>query len=369
MPPIYFLIKPASGNCNMRCKYCFYHDVAENRAVASYGIMSKQTLEQLVKTAMEQAEGSCGFMFQGGEPTLAGLDFFREAVRLQKEYNKKGLQVFNSIQTNGYCIDREWAQFLAKEKFLVGLSLDGMKEIHDGCRVDAQGKGTFSKVMHAAQLFSAYGVEFNILTVVTAYTARNIGKIYGFFKKNGFVYQQYIPCLDPFGQERGTFDYSLTPERYGDFLIKLFDLWYTDFMRGKYISIRWFDALVHMCKGRAPGSCGMLGVCTPQLVVEADGGVYPCDFYVLDKLRLGTVGVDTPAQWEEKRKTLGFIEQSKKVEPECRACRWAPLCRGGCRRDREQADGSIGLNYLCPAFQRFFAHAAPRLAEIAKRVP
>ena len=198
---------------------------------------------------------------------------------------------------------------------------------------------------------------------------QNIGKIYGFFKKNGFVYQQYIPCLDPFGQERGTFDYSLTPERYGDFLIKLFDLWYTDFMRGEYISIRWFDALVHMCKGRAPGSCGMLGVCTPQLVVEADGGVYPCDFYVLDKLRLGTVGVDTPAQWEEKRKTLGFIEQSKKVEPECRACRWAPLCRGGCRRDREQPDGSIGLNYLCPAFQRFFAHAAPRLAEIAKRVP
>lgn len=369
MPPISFLIKPASGSCNMRCRYCFYEDVADNRHIHSYGLMSRETLRTVVETAMRQAQGACSFMFQGGEPTLAGLDFFQETVALQKQLNTRGLEVFNSIQTNGYVIDRSWAEFLAKEQFLVGLSMDGFKDIHDEYRIDAAQKGTYAKVQHTAQLFQQYGVEFNILTVVTAQTAKNIGKIYGFFKKNRFSYQQYIPCLDPFGEARGTHEYSLTPQLYELFLTRLFDLWYQDFMRGEYISIRWFDELVHMCKGRAPRSCGMLGQCTPQLVIEADGGVYPCDFYVLDELRLGTIGVDSLEAIEQKRRQLQFIEQSYVVSEPCRTCEWRALCRGGCRRDRQLPDGSIGLNYYCKAFQGFFKAAYPRLLEVAKRVP
>ena len=168
------------------------------------------------------------------------------------------------------------------------------------------------------------------------------------------MYQQYIPCLDPLGEQRGTFSYSLTPERYAEFLKKLFDLWYADFMRGEYVSLRWFDALVHMCKGRAPGSCGMLGVCTPQLVVEADGGVYPCDFYVLDGPAPWHGGRGNSGAVEEKRKALGFIEQSKKVEPQCRSCQWAPLCRGGCPPRPRTADGTIGPELFLPGVSKLF---------------
>ena len=366
MPPLHFLIKPASSNCNMRCRYCFYEDVADNRDVRSYGIMTDEMLRTVVKTGLDNAQGECSFMFQGGEPTFAGLDFYRRAVQYQKEYNTRGIRVNNSIQTNGYVIDREWAQFLAREKFLVGLSLDGMKDVHDLYRIDAHGKGTFSRVMHAAQLFQSCGVEFNILTVVTAQTAKNIGKIYSFFKRNGFHYQQYIPCLDPFGEPRGQRAYSLTPELYARFLKNLFDLWYADFMRGQYVSIRWFDELAHMCQGLPPSSCGMIGRCSPQIVIEADGGIYPCDFYVLDSLRLGTIGQTPLDEVEKKRHALQFIEQSMKVEDACRACRYKNICRGGCRRDREQPDGSVGMNYYCQSFREFFDYAGDRLVQVAR---
>ena len=211
MGPLTLLIKPASGSCNMRCKYCFYADEAENREVASYGMMSDATLEAVVRFGLENARGACTFAFQGGEPTLAGLDFYRRLVAMQRAHNTRGLRVYNTIQTNGYLIDREWADFLARERFLTGLSLDGGKDVHDLYRVDARGEGTFARVMRAAQTLAAAGAEFNILTVVTAQTARSIGKIYGFFKRNHFRYQQYIACLDPIGAVRGGMPYSLTP--------------------------------------------------------------------------------------------------------------------------------------------------------------
>ena len=165
MPPISVLIKPASSLCNMRCKYCFYADITDNREVKSYGIMSEETLENLIKKAFEYASGSATFAFQGGEPTLAGLDFYRKLLQLEQKYNVKKIPVQNAIQTNGYVIDEEWAKFLAENKFLVGLSLDGTRDIHDSLRVDAAGKGTFSRVEKTAKLFKKHGVEFNILCV------------------------------------------------------------------------------------------------------------------------------------------------------------------------------------------------------------
>ncbi|MBQ5770889.1 MAG: radical SAM protein, partial [Clostridia bacterium] len=165
MPPISLLIKPASGACQYRCKYCFYADVMNNREISNYGNMTFETLETLVKRAMNYAEGSVSFAFQGGEPTLAGLDFYKELIRLEKKYNR-GLQVFNSIQTNGGLIDDEWAKFLSENRFLVGLSLDGTKELHDKYRKNAMGEGTYERTLKTAELFQKHGVEFNILCVV-----------------------------------------------------------------------------------------------------------------------------------------------------------------------------------------------------------
>ena len=174
MYPLNLLIKPASGYCNFKCKYCFYDDVAQNREVESYGFMSTKTLEEIVKKALKFAKGECTFTFQGGEPTLVGLDFYKDLIKFQKKYNKKGLKIHNTIQTNGFLIDKEWAKFLHNNNFLVGISLDGTKEINDANRINANKEGTYNNILETIELFNKYKVEYNILTVVTSYVARNI---------------------------------------------------------------------------------------------------------------------------------------------------------------------------------------------------
>ena len=232
MRPLQMLIKPASANCNLNCRYCFYCDEGKNRENFSYGFMSEETLEVLVRKAFEYADGFCGFAFQGGEPTLAGLPFFRRLIDLQKKYNRNHIRVDNSIQTNGCGLSEEWAEFFAREKFLVGLSLDGIKSTHDAYRVNRKGEGSFGEVMRTAEMFGRLGVEYNILTVVNGKTGLRAAKIYDFYKKNHFQYLQFIACLDPIGAEPGKQPYSLTPEVYGRFLMELFDRWYDDVQGG-----------------------------------------------------------------------------------------------------------------------------------------
>lgn len=367
MSHINLLIKPASGNCNMRCKYCFYHDVIENRETASFGMMSLETLENIVRNVLNHPITACTIAFQGGEPTLRGLEFYRHLIEYVKKYNKKNIRIHYALQTNGYIIDNEWARFFAENNFLIGLSMDGMKDTHDLHRVDALGSGTYKKVMHTIQLFKNHKVEFNILTVVTAQVARNIGKIYGFYKRNGLHYQQYIPCIDPFGEERGQYEHSLTPELYAYFLKTLFNLWYHDIKRGVFNYNRYFENLVGMILGLRPESCGMAGVCTRQYVIEADGSVCPCDFYVLDKYKIGDFTKDDIETIEKNRKELGFIEKSMEVHEKCKKCKWFALCRGGCRRDREPSEGhELTLNYFCSAYQEFFEYAYEKLCDIAR---
>jgi len=366
MPPLSLLIKPASGNCNLRCKYCFYHSLTGIREIEDYGIMNIDTLEIIVKKALMFADHVCTFAFQGGEPTLAGLDFYRHLVEFQKKYNTKNIQVNNAIQTNGIVIDDSWAHFFAEKKFLIGISLDGPKEIHDAIRVDARGDGTFNRVMHAIQLFNQYQVEYNILSVINSYVARHIRKTYQFFRKNGFGYLQFIPCLDPLNEKPGGYEYSLTPKRYAYFLKTLFDLWYQDIMNGQKISIRYFDNLVGLFMGMRPEVCGMEGVCNCQFVIEADGGVYPCDFYVLDEWYLGNIKDAGFIELKFSEAGRQFVEVSNHVDPKCVDCRWFRLCRGGCRRSREPfIDGKPALNYFCSSFMEFFEYAAPRLRQIA----
>lgn len=366
MPPVSLLIKPASSLCNIRCKYCFYHSIAENRQTESYGIMTVDLLEIMVKKALEYADHACTFAFQGGEPTLAGLDFFKKLIELEKKYNTKKVQINNALQTNGIVIDEEWAKFLHENNFLVGLSLDGPKDIHDANRVDARDTGTFNKVMHTVELFNKYKVEYNILFVVNGYVARHASKIYNFFKKHNFRYLQFIPCLDALHEQPGENEFSLKPERFTYFLKSLFDLWYEDIVKGDMISIRYFDNLVGMFMGYRPEACGMTGICQCQFVVEADGGVYPCDFYVIDQWHLGNIQDKSLEELRSSENGQKFIEDSKHVDPKCRECKWLNLCRGGCRRSREPfVEGKPALNYYCPSYMEFFEYAAPKMQKIA----
>ena len=366
MPPLSLLIKPASGSCNMRCKYCFYADETQNRETALLGRMTAETLHTLVDKALAYGDGECTFAFQGGEPTLVGLDFFRDLTDYVAHHpNPKRIRVHYAFQTNGYALDEAWAAWFAENHVLVGVSLDGPKEVHDRYRVDAAGKGTYNRVTASIRLLEKHHVDYNILTVVTAANARRARQLYDYFKKNGYRYQQYIECLDPIGEVPGGHDYSLTPERYEAFLKALFDAWYLDMKAGRYVYNRYFENLMMIFAGQGPESCNMRGVCGAQWVIEADGSAYPCDFYALDEWRLGNINTESFEAMEQKRADLGFIQWSTQVAEACRSCKWYALCRNGCRRNREPVTAdSTGRNYFCSAYQHFFEYALPRLQEI-----
>lgn len=364
MPPISVLIKPSSGNCNMRCDYCFYYDTMSLREQPSYGFMSLETLEQVIRQVLAYAEGSCTIAYQGGEPTLSGLEFFRKSMEFQEKYNVHHVKIFNALQTNGYHLDREWAEFFRAHDFLVGVSLDGGPRVHDRYRKTPSGDGTFSQIMKNVELLQKTGVEFNILSVVNGTTAPQIRKTYEFYRKNKLNYLQFIACLDPLEEEPGGREYSLTPEIYGQFLIDLFDLWYQDLQQGKQPYIRQFENYIAMLLGQMPEACDMRGTCGMQYVVEADGSVYPCDFYVLDAYRLGNFGSDSVELIDKKREEIGFIQASEQKEEACRNCRYYPLCRGGCRRNRQKSNGFH--QYFCRSYEMFFDACLPRMLEIAR---
>ena len=365
MPKIHVMIKPASGLCNMRCKYCFYVDEMGKRSQASYGIMTTDTLEQVIRETFAFAEKECTIAFQGGEPTLAGLDFFRKCLSFEKRYNTKKIRVIHTLQTNGYVLDEEWYSFFAENHFLIGLSIDGIKATHDPYRKDVHGQDTYFHTLEAARGLERAGVEFNVLTVVNGKTAPKIRKIYEQYKKLGFSWQQYIPCLDPIQEKQGQQEYSLTPEMYGTFLIELFGLWELDLRQGKLIHIRQFENYIEMLLGQMPESCEQRGVCGIQNVVEADGSVYPCDFYVLDEYCLGNLNTDSFQAIGERRKEIRFMENSVNHGEKCRACPYFFICCGGCRRQRVQPGTEEGENYFCKGYGMFFDACLQRMKRIA----
>ncbi len=366
MPPIYVMIKPVSGACNLRCTYCFYTDEMSHRATPSFGKMSLETLETIVKNVFAEAEGEAGFAFQGGEPMLAGLDFYRRLAELQDIYNTRNIPVHNSIQTNGLLMTREWAAFFHDHGYLVGLSMDGDRALHDGCRLDEKGKGSFDRVMAAAKLMQDHKTDFNILCTVTNFVARHGDKVYRFFKQNGFRYLQFTPCLDELDAPSPS-PYALTAKRYSGFLKTVFDRYFEDFTKDDYVSVRLFDNMVRMVRGEYPEQCGMLGRCSANFILEADGSVYPCDFYMLEPYRMGNIHDMSFSALRETETAKRFVEQSVSVENDCKACPYGSLCRGGCRRYREPFLGDKPGRYIfCEAYKEFFDYAAQRLVAIGK---
>lgn len=367
MPNISLLVKPASSLCNLRCRYCFYEDEAAHRSQASMGRMTPDTAHRMIGQALEAAgpRGSLQVMFQGGEPTLAGLDFFRDFVAEVARQNTGHIPVGYAIQTNGLALDEAWAAFLAEQGFLVGVSLDGDKALHDAFRVDAAGRGSWSRVQKNLALLQRAGVECNLLCVVTKRCAKRAVSVYHALQKTGVGYLQFIPCLDPLGEARGQRHWSLTPRDYGDFLCALFDEWYRDWAAGRYTSVRLFEDYVHLAMGLPPSTCASGGQCGAYFVVEADGGVYPCDFYVLDDWKLGNLW-DTPlAELGRGEKAAAFLREGLDRPAPCAQCPWLRLCCGGCKRDWTTGGDGGKENYYCPAFRQFFAHAEPRLRRIA----
>ena len=252
MTSLSILLKPASCACNLHCDYCFYADEAKSRTISDYGMMSRAVSHALIDRAAGAAQGMVAFLFQGGEPTLAGLDFYRDFVSYAQATIPCGLTVQYALQTNGILLDEAWCRFFKENDFLVGLSLDGSRKCHDRFRRDRAGEGTYEQVLGAARLLDGAGVSYNVLTVVTGYLAGHVRSVFSNLCGNGFCFQQYIPCLDPLEGKRGQQEYSLSPKQYEEFLKTLFDLWYQELANGRYWSVRYFDNLVWMLDGHAP---------------------------------------------------------------------------------------------------------------------
>jgi uncharacterized protein len=362
------MIKPVSAACNLRCSYCFYRDIADQRQAGSFSPMRFETLDLLVRRALDYADDTCVFSFQGGEPTLIGLDYFRELIKLQDACNTRHVRILNTIQSNGCDFDDQWAAFFHDQHFLVGLSLDGPAEIHNLNRLDSRQNGSFNRVTAAARLLTRHRADFNILSVVTSRSSRSAEKIYRFFKSQGFNFLQFIPCLEPLDGRPGAGSFRPSPEQYGQFLCRLLDLWHQDLVDGRYISIRYFDNLVQMINGRQAESCVLGGACSLNMVVEANGNVYPCDFYCLDSWCLGNIGEASFADLLQSEKAQRFVAESLPLPAACQDCEYYPFCRNGCRRVREpgqsnQADA--GRFYYCQSYRQFFKYGLAKLHQVA----
>lgn len=367
MKYVNLLVKPASSLCNFRCKYCFYEDEAKNRALPSMGIMTEELADTLIRQAFEAVEehGTVSFTFQGGEPTAAGLAFFRHFAETVRQCRPASVRVHFALQTNGALLDEDWAGFLKAEHFLVGLSLDGIRQVHNLYRVDPEGQGTWQRALAARSLLERHRVDFNALCVVTGPCAADPERVYRSLKNLGFRYMQFIACHDPIGRARGQELWSLKPEVYGKFLCELFDLWYQDWQAGDYHSIRLFDDYIHILSGGRAGTCATCGRCGSYLVLEGDGSAYPCDFFVLDEWRIGSLAEMTVAEMAQSEKAMEFLRWGAKKPAECDTCPYGGICGGGCKNEW-YADGTGPHNYFCPSFKELFGYALPRMKTIAR---
>ena len=359
MPPVSIIIKPVSGACNMRCPHCFYADEMERRERGLRPAMSTETLERAVRAIFADADGSVSLLFQGGEPTLAGVEFYEALLQFEETYNAKKLPVAHAMQTNGLELSSRMIAFLARERFLVGVSLDGFAEAHDAARPDARGRETFARVRANLERLRGAGVECSVLCVVNDAVARKPEAAFKALARYGRV--QFIPCLDPLdGPPRAD---ALTPGRYLNFLKAAFELYERAYYAGRPVSVRNFDNWLLILLGLPPESCGMTGRCAPGLVVESDGELYPCDFYALDEWRLGNVANTRLADALRSETMRRFLETSFVVPERCRTCRWYPFCRNGCRRER---DPETHVNHWCDAHKAFFDFAAERMVAMAR---
>ena len=362
------LIKPASSLCNMRCKSCFYRDVADNRNTASYGIMSFDTARAFLKYVFAYENVPISFTFQGGEPTLAGTSYFKTFHSLVERYNTKRLPVSFSLQTNGYDISEELCEIFSKYRYLLGVSVDGDEELHNFLRPSNDGSPTYGKINSTLKLLDKYKIDYNILTVITENVAKRGSEVYRHLRDRGFRFLQFIPFVSDFGGRGESEYFTLTNEGYAHFLTETFREYREDFVRGNYVSVRQFDNFVRIAAGLPAECCGMGGSCVASLVVEADGSVYPCDFYVLDEWKMGNITRDSVESLLSSNTAKRFVLSSRTMPEKCRKCAYFPICKGGCRRHREDTLGSVSDNRYCDAYKAFFDNSIELILDMANRI-
>ena len=347
------LVKPASSLCNLKCSYCFYCDETEKREKNSGGTMSFVTSENLIRKMFD----FCGeksvltFMFQGGEPLIAGPDFFRNFVKTAEKYKTEGSSINYSLQTNGTLLDEDFCKFFKENNFLIGVSLDGEKPLHDKYRSES-----FDNTMNGIELLRKHGVEFNILSVITSKT--DASRLFDFYVKNGFRDVQPIYCLDSLSGEKS--DYSLSAKQLARFKKRLFNLWFTEVSKGNHFYVRDFDNLLSLLTKGVAEQCGASGRCNAQLVVESDGTCYPCDFYCLDEFECANINDADINDILNSDGLKKFFEHDEEKNSLCASCRVKPLCGGGCKRYRKLYNELSGY---CPQMD-FVLHAIEKLQSV-----
>jgi uncharacterized protein len=359
------LIKPASAVCNLDCEYCFYLDRdADPYKALPARRMSEETLERLVDTYLFYSYPQSVFAFQGGEPTLAGLAFFEKLVKLQQQYGRGGQMVSNSLQTNAVLLDQNWCDLFKSYEWLLGVSLDGPEDVNDRFRFNKEGRGTWKRVMQSVELLKKNRVEFNILCVLSQANVERPKELYKFYRSIGIDNMQFIPLAE-FDAEGRPLPFTITPEQYGRFLCEVFELWWPE---RRKVRIRVFDNIAEALAGQKPGNCTMHETCDSYVVVEYNGDVYPCDFFVESNWKLGNITLDSWAEIGRRARRYSFASKKTLAHPECQACEYQSICHGGCPKFRHSPQKRFeDLDYFCQAYKMIFGKSVePLRAEVTR---
>ncbi len=389
--PFHVLTKPIGPICNLDCTYCFYLEKEALYAGEKKWRMADDVLERYVREYIVGQPGEeVRFAWQGGEPTLLGVDFFRRVVQMQKRFGE-GRKISNALQTNGTLLDDAWCAFLTEQEFLVGLSVDGPAELHDRYRVDKKGQGTFEAVMRGLRFLQKHGTAFNTLTVVNRANGSHPLEVYRFLKSIGSGFLQFIPLVErqapvalkvrgfdfappphpAAAGEGGVTEWSVGAAQYGTFLCAIFDEWVRRDVGRTFVQL--FDVALGNWMGLGSSLCVFAEKCGRAVAIEHKGDVYSCDHYVYPEYRLGNVMEAALGAMIESPQQVKFgADKSSTLPKYCRECTVRFACNGECPKHRfiTTPEGEAGLNYLCAGYKRFFTHIDPYMrvmADLARR--
>lgn len=360
------LIKPTGPDCNLGCTYCFYLEKSELFKQSSVHRMSSEIQAELIRQVMQQSGDSVSLAWQGGEPTLMGLDFYKQAIELEKKYGHNQI-VGNGLQTNGLLLNKEWAAFLKEYDWLVGISLDGPEHIHNRYRFDRGQKGTHRRVEENAIMLQQEGVAANAMCCLTSYSVHFPDELYAYFKSLGYTFMQFIPIVETDKNDLSkAASFSVSAVDYGQFLIRIFDLWLSDFKNGiPTTSIRHFESVFHTYVGLQAPECTVMKECGPYVVIEHNGDVYSCDFFVEPRWRLGNIKLDRIINMLNSKKQQTFGAAKAALPRECITCPWLRHCYGGCTKDRIKDPDDHRKPRFCTSYKMFFKHADATLKQMA----
>ncbi len=330
--------------------------------------MNPEIQEELIRQVMQQSGDHISLAWQGGEPTLMGLDFYKRAIELEKKYGHNQM-VGNGLQTNGLLLNKDWAAFLKEYDWLVGISLDGPAHIHDRYRFDKGKKETHKRVEENAIMLQQEGVAANAMCCLTSYSAQFPDELYAYFKNLGYTFMQFIPIVEPDRNDPSrAADFSVSAEDYGKFLVRMFDLWIADFKDGMpATSIRHFESVFHSYVGMEAPECTTMKECGPYVVIEHNGNIYSCDFFVEPKWKLGNIAHDHIINMLNSKTQQTFGSAKSVLPRECRQCSWLRHCYGGCTKDRIKDPQDHRKPRFCTSYKMFLRHADATLKSMAEQ--